>query len=189
MSGQFSHAEGYGSSAEGFLSHAEGENTRAIGSGSHAEGSRSIAEGTSSHAQGYYGHAHWYTSNAIGGDNGSQNERVVLRGFGNTTLLPGPGSSAGCPLPANFMVSFRAEVIAVSQDTTTAKTFVVTGLIRTNGSGTHSLLESSVTTIHDPGTTGFTVTVGVDATGLTLTTGGAPGRCVATVDYTQSKYA
>ena len=69
-SGQYSHAEGYGTNASGDNSHAEGENTKALevgshaegfytetsGFGSHAEGLGTIATNVAEHAQGIYNH-------------------------------------------------------------------------------------------------------------------------------------
>ena len=53
-SGNFSHAEGWRTTASGGFSHAEGSSTTAYGSSSHAEGNHTQAEGESSHAEGYY---------------------------------------------------------------------------------------------------------------------------------------
>ena len=50
--GEFSHAEGYFTSASGDYSHAEGNTTIASGSYSHAEGYQAIASGDYSHAEG-----------------------------------------------------------------------------------------------------------------------------------------
>ena len=53
ISGESSHAEGYGACAFGNYSHAEGSVTTASGESSHAEGNWAQAEGVSSHAEGY----------------------------------------------------------------------------------------------------------------------------------------
>lgn len=50
--GEWSHAEGAGTTALGVASHAEGKGTKALGIGSHAEGSGSKAIGINSHAGG-----------------------------------------------------------------------------------------------------------------------------------------
>ncbi len=52
--GNASHAEGAATSATGDRSHAEGDATTASGFYSHAEGSETIANGFSSHAEGYW---------------------------------------------------------------------------------------------------------------------------------------
>ncbi len=51
--GNYSHTEGYETTASGNYSHAEGQRTIASGNSSHAEGQRTIASGNSSHAEGY----------------------------------------------------------------------------------------------------------------------------------------
>ena len=52
-SGQYSHAEGNGTTANGEGSHAEGAGTTAKGSNSHAEGNHTTAYGDNSHAEGW----------------------------------------------------------------------------------------------------------------------------------------
>ena len=51
--GDYSFAEGYGTTASGFNSHAEGHNTTASGQYSHAEGHNTTASSRYSHAEGY----------------------------------------------------------------------------------------------------------------------------------------
>ena len=51
-SGEYSHAEGFGSQATGKYAHAEGVKTKAEGVAAHAEGSYSMASGGYSHAEG-----------------------------------------------------------------------------------------------------------------------------------------
>lgn len=53
-SGDYSHAEGYNTTARGDYSHAEGFYTTASGYYSHAEGRYTTASGVSSHAEGYF---------------------------------------------------------------------------------------------------------------------------------------
>lgn len=50
--GEYSHAEGYQTTASGYSSHAEGDTTIASGERSHAEGYRTIASGSYSHTEG-----------------------------------------------------------------------------------------------------------------------------------------
>ena len=52
--GDYSHAEGYKTTASGVRSHAEGYMTTASGESSHAEGYHTIASGSYSHVQGKY---------------------------------------------------------------------------------------------------------------------------------------
>ena len=52
--GDYSHAEGYNTTASGKYSHAEGKDTTASGVRSHAEGYMTTASGESSHAEGYH---------------------------------------------------------------------------------------------------------------------------------------
>ena len=71
-SGNYSHAEGRGTSASGYVSHAEGYYTTASGLYSHAEGNGTVANGSHSHAEGYntsasnYSHSEGYNTNASG---------------------------------------------------------------------------------------------------------------------------
>ena len=52
-SGSYSHAEGTNTTASSICSHAEGQNTTASGEDSHAEGVSTTASGSQSHAEGY----------------------------------------------------------------------------------------------------------------------------------------
>ena len=65
-SGNFSHAEGYMTTASGNRSHAEGSDTTASGSKSHAEGQSTIADGEASHAEGYATKAEYTGSHSEG---------------------------------------------------------------------------------------------------------------------------
>ena len=65
-SGDYSHAEGFGTESFGDCSHAEGENTTADGECSHAEGNSTLAGGRSSHAEGRGGNASGFVSHAEG---------------------------------------------------------------------------------------------------------------------------
>jgi len=66
-SGNWSHAEGYYTTASGTWSHAEGAGTRAAGEWSHAEGCRTTASGISSHTEGFGTEASGEESHAEGG--------------------------------------------------------------------------------------------------------------------------
>lgn len=71
-SGDFSHAEGIGTTASAYASHSEGDITTASGHASHSEGSYSTASGDSSHAEGWstasgnYSHAEGDNAKALG---------------------------------------------------------------------------------------------------------------------------
>ncbi len=65
--GDYSHAEGYHTTALGNLSHAEGGSTTASGNLSHAEGGGTTASGDSSHAEGANTTASGINSHAEGG--------------------------------------------------------------------------------------------------------------------------
>ena len=64
--GDYSHAEGIGTKAEGKYSHTEGNNTRAPGSCSHTENFLTNASGIESHAEGYGSIASGDSSHAEG---------------------------------------------------------------------------------------------------------------------------
>ena len=82
-SGKYSHAEG-NSTATGECSHAEGQNTTASGSeGSHAEGLLTIASGSSSHAEGNGTTASGRYSHAEGSGTTTQNDYEHAQGSYN----------------------------------------------------------------------------------------------------------
>lgn len=72
-SGEFSHAEGIGTTAVGYASHAEGKTTTANAEASHAEGTGTTASGAAAHAEGsgatasgVYSHAEGMVAHATG---------------------------------------------------------------------------------------------------------------------------
>lgn len=65
-SGNSSHAEGYGTLSSGNQSHAEGDETTASGNYSHSEGRRTTASGLYAHAEGYFTIAEGDESHAEG---------------------------------------------------------------------------------------------------------------------------
>ena len=86
-SGEYSHAEGSGTSARGNASHAEGGSTTASGSVSHAEGSGTTASGEVSHAEGYSTFASGGKSHAEGGSTTASGEYSHAEGY--STLARG----------------------------------------------------------------------------------------------------
>lgn len=79
--GQASHVEGYGSTASGPYSHAEGEITKAKGGSSHAEGYNTTTEGACSHAEGASTIAQGDISHAEGNDTVAQGDTSHAEGL------------------------------------------------------------------------------------------------------------
>lgn len=92
-SGDYSHAEGTGTTASGDYSHAEGAGTTALGNSSHAEGESTEASNSSSHAEGYNTTASGYASHAEGMNATASGDYSHVEGIGTTAL--GEGSHAG----------------------------------------------------------------------------------------------
>ena len=106
-SGEYSHAEGYATTAQASYSHAEGYKSRSGGTASHAEGFNSSAAGSYSHAEGretyasgYYAHAEGVSTkasnqseHASGQYNVSNKNNTNFGDSGNTLLSVGNGSS------------------------------------------------------------------------------------------------
>lgn len=106
-SGEYSHAEGYATTAGGSYSHAEGYKSRANGNVSHSEGYNSSAAGSYSHAEGrdtyapgYYAHAEGFSTkannqseHASGQYNVCNKNNTNFGDSGNTLLSVGNGSS------------------------------------------------------------------------------------------------
>ena len=83
--GDYSHAEGHGTTADGGSSHAEGSKTTAAGGSSHAEGTESEASGGSSHAEGY--------GTKASGDS-SHTEGTYTKALGGSSHAEGYGTEA-----------------------------------------------------------------------------------------------
>lgn len=104
--GQYSHAEGYHTTASGPSSHAEGDSTKSFEYCSHAEGSYTTASGPSSHAEGnqttaygYSSHAEGNLTTASGESSHAEGYRTVASGYqshaeGNQTTASGDYSHA-----------------------------------------------------------------------------------------------
>lgn len=91
--GNYSHAEGSGTTASGHYSHSEGFRTTAY-LGAHAEGSDTTASGNYSHAEGFestasgnYSHVEGYTSEASGYCSHAEGQRGIA--FGNSSHAEG----------------------------------------------------------------------------------------------------
>ena len=84
-SGDYSHAEGRGTTASGKYSHAEGDYTTASGDYSHAEGRGTTASGYSSHAEG---------SNTVASYNEAHAEGLSTKASGYASHAEGYGTKA-----------------------------------------------------------------------------------------------
>ena len=82
--GNYSHAEGYNTTASSYGSHAEGSSTIASGKYSHAEGDNTAASGDYSHAEGANNIASGYSSHAEGSSTTASGSRSHAEGV-NTT--------------------------------------------------------------------------------------------------------
>ena len=87
--GNYSHAEGYYSSASGYASHAEGSETSASGDSSHAEGGSSTASGDYSHSEGRNTTASGNCSHAEGENTVSSGETGSSHAEGSSTTASG----------------------------------------------------------------------------------------------------
>ena len=83
-SGDYSHAEGTGTSATGFASHAENTQTTASGIGSSAQGFMSVASGDHSHSEGTETSATGNASHAEGTETSATGECSHAEGEGTT---------------------------------------------------------------------------------------------------------
>ena len=83
--GDYSHAEGYKTTAKGQYSHAEGSENTAEELGSHAEGSETTARGQYSHAEGAATTANGNYSHAEGSGTTASGNFSHSEGFGTTT--------------------------------------------------------------------------------------------------------
>ena len=93
-SGDYSYAEGEGTTASGYASHAEGGNTTASNSYSHAEGCNTTASSYASHAEGgstvasgYNSHAEGYNTTASGINSHAEGSNTVA--FGRSQHVSG----------------------------------------------------------------------------------------------------
>ncbi len=105
-SGEYSHAEGYGTTASAFNAHAEGYQSTASGNTSHAEGDGCVASGITSHAEcshttasGHRSHAEGYQTTSSGENSHSEGHQTTASGGtshaeGSTTESRGHRSHA-----------------------------------------------------------------------------------------------
>ena len=91
-SGNYSHAEGYNTTAKRIYSHAEGSHTTASGNSSHAEGSYTTANGDYSHAEGHDTTASGINSHAEGSHTTASGDSSHAEGY--KTTVSGIGSHA-----------------------------------------------------------------------------------------------
>ena len=83
-SGNYSHAEGYTTTASGYYSHAEGQGSKAIDLSSHAEGYNTQANGQYSHAEGKTTIASGQSSHAEGDTTTASNDSSHAEGYRTT---------------------------------------------------------------------------------------------------------
>ena len=86
--GEYSHAEGYSTTALGIRSHAEGFGTIASGETAHAEGASTTASGVCAHAEGSntiasgnFSHAEGWTTEASGANSHAEGQRTIASGI------------------------------------------------------------------------------------------------------------
>lgn len=87
-SGDYSHAEGYATTATGNYSHAEGYVTTASGNCSHAEGYGTSARSAYSHAEGYSASARGFMSHACGDSTLAEYKAETAVGLYNVSKSP-----------------------------------------------------------------------------------------------------
>ena len=154
-SGNYSHAEGYYTTASGDYSHAEGYYTTASGKYSHAEGRNTTASGESSHAEGYhttasgdYSHAEGRNTTASGNYSHAEGNRTTASG--DYSHAEGYETIASC---SNSHVQGRNNI----EDTANKYAHIV-------GNGTSSTSRSNAHTIDWQGNAWFKGDVFVGST-------------------------
>lgn len=146
-SGEFSHAEGTGTTAVGYASHAEGKTTTANAEASHTEGSYTTASGNYSHAEGESTKASGNNSHAEGesteasGEN-SHAEGIFTNAIGANSHASGVSTTAndyqfvtgkyniaksGCTNENDQSADNSIFIIGCGTATTKANAFRVTG--------------------------------------------------------------
>lgn len=90
--GDYSHAEGCGTTAEGRKSHAEGYQTSTYGQGAHAEGYQTSASDLGSHAEGYQTSANGNNAHAEGNSTTASGDRSHAGGY--QTIAAGDNQTA-----------------------------------------------------------------------------------------------
>ena len=91
--GSYSHAEGFIANAKAVASHAEGLSTKSKGFGSHAEGRETEANGYYSHSEGYLTRTTNESEHSSGRYNNSVSASTTFGDSGNTLFSVGNGTS------------------------------------------------------------------------------------------------
>ena len=91
--GSYSHAEGFIANAKAVASHAEGLSTKSKGFGSHAEGRETEANGDYSHSEGYLTRTTNESEHSSGRYNNSVSASTTFGDSGNTLFSVGNGTS------------------------------------------------------------------------------------------------
>lgn len=133
--GNYSMAEGYGTTASGYASHAEGRETTASSYQSHAEGVYTEASGTASHAEGMYTEASGVGSHAEGSS--THGYKIVASDFGS--------HAEGDATYGDVTASARAAHAEGSATTASGTASHAEGA-QTTASGTNSHAEGQATT-------------------------------------------
>ena len=141
-SGWSSHAEGSHAEASGDLSHAEGSNTKAIGKGSHVEGELTEASGKYSHAEGLFTKASSDYQHVEGTGNivDTQGKYVHIVGNGSNSRR---SNAHTLDWDGNAWFAGEVKVGGTGKDNTNAKTLATTDVATTSKDGLMSATDKS----------------------------------------------
>ena len=141
-----SHAEGFDTIASGRASHAEGYNTTASGNNSHAEGLDTIASGYASHAEGSGTIASGSDSHVQGKYNIVDTENDYVHIVGNGSADDERSNAHTLDWDGNAWFAGNVKIGGTGQDDTTAKTLATTSEVDTVKSDV-STLQTDVSTL------------------------------------------
>ena len=143
-SGDYSHAEGYNTTASGDKSHAEGERTTASGDYSHTEGTNTTTSASASHAEGNRATASGYGSHAEGQDT------KAIGPFSHAEGLNATASVCASHAEGNGTTANGAQAHAEGANTTASGDNSHAEGQATTASGTASHAEGTNTTTSGP---------------------------------------
>ena len=127
--GDYSHSEGYLTSASGKSSHAEGDNTAARGVGSHSEGNMTGAYGNYSHAEGEETLTHGYCQHVQGKRNIEDTENKYAHIVGNGENLQNRSNAHTIDWQGNGWFAGTIKVGGTGQDDENAKEVATTDTV------------------------------------------------------------
>ena len=174
-SDQSAHAEGYGTTASGYRSHAEGNYTKATGDFTHSEGANTTASGTNSHAEGDH-------TEATGTSAHSEGANTTASGFyshaeGWHTTASGKGShTEGLYTKASSNYQHVHGQYNVEDRAGTYAMII--------GNGTSDTARSNALTVDWSGNIQCGTVNGVDVTSLSGGSGSGVGQVDTTADAT-----